>query len=101
MKSEDRVNSEMEELLKEKGFESSDTPTLQQVYDWLYKKGVWIYVSRYYATEEEPFRWVVNKKQEGSWGGSSTYYAPEKEGDAGTQEEALEQAFQWTLNNLI
>ena len=94
-------SQETANLLKDKGIELGEKPTLQEVWEWLYDKGIFISVSPYYATEEEPFRWEVNKRQEGHWGGSATYYAPEKSGDASTQEAALEQAIQWTLKNLI
>lgn len=74
-----------------------DYKTLQELHD----KGIYISVAPCHATEEYPYRWVVNKKQNGSWGGCATFYAPEKSGDASTHDAALKRAIEWTLENLI
>lgn len=63
--------------------------------------GIYIICTKDYHSEEVPWVWSVNKKQEGYWGGSATYYAPEKSGEAKTHDDAFEQAMQWTLKNLI
>lgn len=98
---ENYCSQETVNLLKDKGIELGEKPTLQEVWEWLYDRGIFISVTPCYATEVEPFRWEVNKKQEGSWGGSATYYAREKYGDASSPDKALERAIVWVLENLM
>jgi len=67
----------------------------------LSKFGIHIVCVKNNHSEEMPWAWIVNKKQPGRWGGSATYYFPEKSGEAKTYDDASEQALQWTLENLI
>lgn len=67
----------------------------------LSKFGIHIECTKDNHSEEMPWVWVVHKKQPGRWGGSATYYFPEKSGEAPTYDDASEQALQWTLENLI
>ena len=105
------VSHEMAKLLEAKEYEFTKhtmrdgkyvpTATFQEVWEWLYDRGIFISVTPCYATEEEPYRWEVNKKQQGHCGGSATYYAREKYGDASSPEKALEQAIVWVLENMM
>ena len=74
--------------------------TREEITKALDEKGIYIVVEPCYATKEFPYRWKVMQKQ-GYWGGSATYYAPVKTGDASTHESAGEEATKYALNNLI
>lgn len=59
--------------------------------------GIYLVCTKDNHSEEMPWVWSVNKKQQGSWGGSATYYFPEKSGEAETYDDASEQALQEAL----
>ena len=56
--------------------------------------GIYLVCTKDNHSDEMPLVWSVHKKQDGSWGGSATYYFPEKTGEAKTHEDAFEQALQ-------
>lgn len=59
--------------------------------------GIHIECTKDNHSEEMPWVWVLHKKQPGRWGGSATYYFPEKSGEAETYDDASEQALQEAL----